>query len=412
MPENRLELRTREVGPWPMNAYTLICPDTRESVLIDPGADPEGLLELLADSDPVAILLTHSHPDHVGALEEMRDRLDVPVMAHAGPHFEGVTLEADRRLSHGDQVSVGAHTLNVVHTPGHIDDMICFALWDEDDDGDHRIIVGDTIFEGGPGKTWSAAGFETTLRTLRETVLSWPDDAVCYPGHGPSFRLGDIRAAIAAFLARDHGAFFGDATWELGSRDDLVDFTPLANQELTMSELVADFGVDDLRRYTDGMVDTMLDLIQDCQDEHVTFVPSDPGAHDSFAEDEANIDLPWTLGHVIVHVTASAEEAAAIAAELARGVSYHGRSRSEVPWQAITTIEECRHRLEESRRMRLASLQMWPDEAHLDNTQEFIGGARVNAIARFVWGLKHDDDHLGQIAEIVRQARQAERGAV
>ena len=215
MNEPKLELRTREVGPWPVNTYALVCPTTRQSVLIDPGAEPEALLELLAESEPVAILLTHTHPDHVGALDEMQARLNVPVMAHPGPHFEGVKLTADRWLHHGDEVGVGQYTLKVYHTPGHIDDLVCYALWDDAGQGDQRVIVGDAIFEGGPGKTWSAEGFQTTRQTLREVILAWPDGAVCYPGHGPAFRLGDKRAAIEAFLAKDHGDFFGDATWEM-----------------------------------------------------------------------------------------------------------------------------------------------------------------------------------------------------
>ncbi len=54
-----------------------------------------------------------------------------------------------------------------------------------------------------------------TLANLRNIILTWPDDTVCYPGHGPSFRLGDKRAAMTAFAHKDHGNFFGDATWEM-----------------------------------------------------------------------------------------------------------------------------------------------------------------------------------------------------
>jgi hypothetical protein len=187
----------------------------------------------------------------------------------------------------------------------------------------------------------------------------------------------------------------------------MLDFTPVRNKERTMDQVAAELTPDDLRQLTNEMVDVMLDLIAECKDGDVTFLPTDPDAYDSYAADEAETYQAWTLGHVVVHATASSEEAAAIAAELARGVAFHGRSRSEVPWESVTTIAQCRHRLEESRRMRLASMDMWPDDPHLDNTQDFIGGEPVNAIVRFVWGLKHDDDHLAQIAEIVRQAKGA-----
>jgi glyoxylase-like metal-dependent hydrolase (beta-lactamase superfamily II) len=208
---SQLELVTRQVGPWGMNTYALICPSSNQSVLIDPGDDPETLREMLGDSQPVAILLTHTHVDHIGALPEMREALGVPVMGNDGPHEPGgKDIQADRWLHDGDTVSVGEHTLRVVYAPGHIGDQICFVLAD-----DHRVIVGDTIFDGGPGRTWTSEGFKTTLETLRNVVLPWPDDAVCYPGHGPHFRLGDRRAEIEAFLAKDHGDFFGDATWDM-----------------------------------------------------------------------------------------------------------------------------------------------------------------------------------------------------
>jgi glyoxylase-like metal-dependent hydrolase (beta-lactamase superfamily II) len=208
---SQLKLVERQVGPWGMNTYALICPSSNQSVLIDPGDDPETLHEMLGDSQPVAILLTHTHVDHIGALPEMREALGVPVMGNDGPHEPGgKDIQADRWLHDGDTVSVGEHTLRVVYAPGHIGDQICFVLA-----GDNRVIVGDTIFDGGPGRTWTSEGFQTTLETLRNVVLPWPDDTVCYPGHGPHFRLGDRRAEIEAFLAKDHGDFFGDATWDM-----------------------------------------------------------------------------------------------------------------------------------------------------------------------------------------------------
>lgn len=203
-----LILKQAEVGPWPMNSYALICPETGESALIDPGADPDALSAMLEGSSPSMILLTHTHPDHVGALDEMRSRLGVPVHAFAGPHH--VDPRADEEFGDGDQIPLGRHQLRVVHAPGHIDDQVCLRI-----ERDHRVIVGDTIFEGGPGKTWSSEGFQTTLRTLRDRVLPWPDETLCHPGHGPVFRLGDQRPAIVQFLAKDHGDFFGDATWDM-----------------------------------------------------------------------------------------------------------------------------------------------------------------------------------------------------
>ena len=114
------------------------------------------------------------------------------------------------------------------------------------------------------------------------------------------------------------------------------------------------------------------------------------------------------MGHVIVHVTATSEETAFIAAEMARGVVREGRSRYETPWETVTTIAQCRARLEESRRLRLATLDVWPNPPHLDVTIPYRRLPEpVNPIGRFVMGLLHDADHLGQIEDIVRQTQTA-----
>jgi hypothetical protein len=187
----------------------------------------------------------------------------------------------------------------------------------------------------------------------------------------------------------------------------MLDFVPVKNKEMSLHQLTSKLTQDDLARLTNEMIDAILGQIVNCVDADVTFVPNDPEAKDPFAASEDELRIAWTLGHVIVHITASSEESAAIASELARGVPFRGgRSRWEVPWRTVTTIAQCRHRLEESRRMRLASLEMWPDHPDLENSyQPSPEYESRNAIIRFVLGLQHDDSHLGQIAEIVRQTK-------
>lgn len=188
----------------------------------------------------------------------------------------------------------------------------------------------------------------------------------------------------------------------------MLDFQLIRDKKLSLQDLVKGLTREDVRRELNEMYDEVERLIVDCTDAHVTFDPVDQEASDPYAV-QGEESIAWTLGHVIVHVTASMEESASIAQELARGVEFHGRSRYEVPWREITTIAQCRTRIQESRRMCLASLEMWPVPPHSENTYTPAAqGARPHTcISRFASGLKHASDHLGQIAEIVQQAQQS-----
>jgi len=205
-----MKLLKRTVGPWALNAYVLLCSDTSESLLVDPGAEPDMLHQMLLGTRPKAIVVTHAHPDHIGALETMRTRLRVPVLAHRSGAGGRAPFSADQWIDDGEHISLGKQVLQVVHAPGHTDDQICLTAL-----ASSIVLVGDAIFEGGPGRTASAEDFRQTMKTLSETVLGWPDDTVCYPGHGKCFRLGDKRRSIERFVKKDHGAFYGDATWEM-----------------------------------------------------------------------------------------------------------------------------------------------------------------------------------------------------
>ena len=99
----------------------------------------------------------------------------------------------------------------------------------------------------------------------------------------------------------------------------MLNFAAHAAQEISFDQLITGLCPQDLRCLTNEMVDAMLVMISASTDADVTFQPLDPFANDPYASDSDEVAMSWTLAHVILHTTASAEEAAALAAELARG---------------------------------------------------------------------------------------------
>lgn len=185
----------------------------------------------------------------------------------------------------------------------------------------------------------------------------------------------------------------------------MIDFGPVFRREASIQDLAADLRAEDLRGLTNQMCDLQLAALEEATDADVVMVPDDPDAKDTFASRPEDVGLSWTLGHVVVHTTASAEESAALALVLARGLPVEGRSRYEVPWEEARTVQFLRGRIEESRRMRLAMLEAWPDEAHLDNFYApYEGRPPMNALGRFLSGLAHDQSHLEQMDKIMGQA--------
>jgi hypothetical protein len=187
----------------------------------------------------------------------------------------------------------------------------------------------------------------------------------------------------------------------------MLDFTAVHERKVTMDEFTRKLSRDDLRDLTTESIDSLLKVLDGCTDDEIVFVPDDPDAHDQYAADPGDRSLAWTIGHMVVHACASGEEYAFIGAELARGVEYHGRSRIEVPWQLVTTVERCREKLRESLRMRLATLEVWPDSPDLGNGyQPWRETDWVNCVGIFAWGVAHDQEHRTWIEGIREQYAQ------
>lgn len=202
-----LELVMLTVGSWQENCYIARDRNSGQCIVIDPGDEADRILATVGSQHVAAIMLTHAHGDHVGAVEAVRAATGAKVHIHPAEAAQLAPIKADELITDGDSITLGDHRLGAIHTPGHTPGMITFLL------PDNRAVVGDTIFAGGPGRTWSADDFRATLDTLR-LILTWPDETVCYPGHGPSFQLGNIRSQIAAFVDRPHPTgFYGDAEW-------------------------------------------------------------------------------------------------------------------------------------------------------------------------------------------------------
>jgi glyoxylase-like metal-dependent hydrolase (beta-lactamase superfamily II) len=191
-----------------MNTYVVICEETLTSAIIDPGAEADKILELTEATKVEAILITHGHGDHTMALEEVKEWTDAPVYLHPkeAAHFE---LSYDIPIRDDLLIPIGNLNLKAIHTPGHTPGQCCFDL------GDGRIIVGDTIFVGGPGRTWSSEDFTLTMDTMQQIVFKWPDKTEFYPGHGPIGIIGDERTDFEAFLALGWPKdLSGDVLWK------------------------------------------------------------------------------------------------------------------------------------------------------------------------------------------------------
>jgi glyoxylase-like metal-dependent hydrolase (beta-lactamase superfamily II) len=189
-----------------MNCYIVRCPSTGMVAVVDPGADADDILAALEVSQLSCILLTHAHPDHVGALDALRRAGGVPVGAHPAD-AEAFGVETDFALRDGMELKLGQGRIVVIHVPGHTPGSVCLLI-------DGQAIVGDAIFPGGPGHTVSPEALAQSLESLGRTVFTWPDETELHPGHGGFTTVGAEREAFERFASADHPPdLYGDVTW-------------------------------------------------------------------------------------------------------------------------------------------------------------------------------------------------------
>ncbi len=160
------------VGPIEANCYLVADNNTKESVIIDPGDEADKIFDAIEKNNlkPKFILLTHEHPDHIGAVSALEKKLETPTFAKGevgAPTLKGVGVE-------------------VLATPGHTPESVCYIVGE-------NIFSGDTLFKGGIGRTDLEGGDFGQIQKSLKRLMQFPDHFKVFPGHGPETTIGKER---------------------------------------------------------------------------------------------------------------------------------------------------------------------------------------------------------------------------
>ena len=184
-------------GPFETNAIVLACSETRLAVIVDPSpgsAEPINAYLAKHQLNPIKILLTHSHWDHIADVAKLKVKWPIPVAIHPEdvpnlerPGSDGLPalvsvqgVKPDQLLADGDLETVGSLQLQVIHTPGHSPGSVCFY-----EPSQKILLTGDTLFKGSIGNLSFPTSTPDDMWPSLEKIKKLPLDTRIYPGHGP-----------------------------------------------------------------------------------------------------------------------------------------------------------------------------------------------------------------------------------
>ena len=213
-------IEIQAVAPFFNNGFVLGCENTREAVVIDPGDEVAALIAFVGKNRLTVrhILLTHGHVDHVTGVAAAKRAFDAPIHLHRDDLFLydqavelgrmfGLDVEPqppiDSFYTAGQVIECGGYQVRPHHTPGHCPGGVCLQVGRKGEQG-KQLFVGDTLFAGAIGRTDFPGGdYATLIASIKTVLFAFGDDAVVYPGHGPSTTIGKERRTNPFLLGQN-----------------------------------------------------------------------------------------------------------------------------------------------------------------------------------------------------------------
>jgi len=185
-----------EVGGFGCNCYVVGSEKTKDGMIIDPGGDAPAILQTVKSLGlkTKLIVVTHTHPDHIGAVSQVKQATGAPVAMVAsdgrgmrGSNFGFPPPTPDMALKGGETLEIGELKFAVLFTPGHHPGEICLY-------GHGVAFVGDVLFQGSIGRyDFPNADFDALMDSLKTKLMVLPDETIVCPGHGPTTSIGQER---------------------------------------------------------------------------------------------------------------------------------------------------------------------------------------------------------------------------
>jgi glyoxylase-like metal-dependent hydrolase (beta-lactamase superfamily II) len=194
------------LGQFNNNAYIIADAASGAALVVDAPAESEKVVAAAKGLDVQRIVVTHRHPDHWAGIEALRAGISAPVFTHEldrEPHADQVS----GTIGDGEEFAVGALRVRVLHTPGHSPGSCCLVVG-------NRLISGDTLFPGGPGRTRVPENLAEELASITTKLYTLPEAFVVHPGHGDDTTIAASKAEYAVFAAKQHPPdLCGDVLW-------------------------------------------------------------------------------------------------------------------------------------------------------------------------------------------------------